>query len=198
MTSHYPLILSSGSSYRRELLTRLGLPFSVISPDIDETPLAGESVANLVTRLALAKVRAVAATLSEAAIVIGSDQVAALGNTLLTKPGGFEVAQQQLLNCSGQRVVFYTSLAVLRSPDSEAAHQSTVTTTIQFRTLTHQQIDVYLRREQPYDCAGSFKMEGLGISLFEWVRSDDPTALIGLPLINLVSALRDLGLDPLK
>lgn len=190
-----PLILASTSRYRRELLTRLGLPFEAVSPEVDETPLPGEEPAALAARLAAAKAEAVAKRFPEA-VVIGSDQVADLAGQPLGKPGDHERAIDQLRRQSGQRVVFQTAVAVRRASTNFAA-QSLVPVVVRFRTLADAEIERYLRREQPYDCAGSAKVETLGIALLESVESDDPTALIGLPLIATCALLRRAGIDPL-
>lgn len=184
------LVLASTSRYRRELLARLGLPFDVDRPDVDETPLAGESPAATAARLAEAKARVVAAR-HPGAWVIGSDQVADLDGLALGKAGGREPALAQLQACSGRRVVFRTALCLLRH--GEPAHAALDRTEVVFRTLARDEILRYLDAEQPYDCAGSFKCEGLGITLFDAIHSQDPTALVGLPLIALSHALREAG-----
>ena len=185
-----PLVLASTSRYRREMLGRLGLPFDVDRPDVDETPLAGEAPAGTAVRLAEAKARAVAAR-HPGAWVIGSDQVADLGGLALGKAGGREPALAQLEACSGRRVVFQTALCLLRH--GGLAHAALDRTEVVFRALARDEILRYLDAEQPYDCAGSFKCEGLGITLFEAIHSRDPTALVGLPLIALSAALREAG-----
>jgi septum formation protein len=189
------LILGSTSRDRRELLTRLCLPFDVAAPDVDETPAPDEAPAALAERLAMAKAREVAAR-HPGAIVIGSDQVADLGGAPLGKPGTHERALQQLRSMSGRAVVFHTAVAVLR-PQTGYVGRARVPVTVRFRHLGESEIDNYLRAEQPYDCAGSAKSEGLGIALLEAIESDDPTALIGLPLIATARLLREAGLDPL-
>ena len=188
-----PLILGSTSPYRRELLQRLGLPFEVCAPQVDETPSPGEAPRALAERLALAKARAVAA-LVPGALVIGSDQVAELDGQPLGKPGTHERARAQLARMSGRTVQFHTAVAVV-GPDFERVDLAPVA--VRFRTLDEDEIERYLRAEQPYDCAGSAKSEGLGIALLEAIDSDDPTALIGLPLIRTARLLRAAGLDPL-
>ncbi|HJV62135.1 MAG TPA: Maf family nucleotide pyrophosphatase [Albitalea sp.] len=194
-TPRPPLILGSTSRYRRELLERLRLPFEVRSPQVDETPQPAERPADLAQRLALAKARAVAAEAPDA-IVIGSDQVADLGGQAIGKPGTHERAVQQLRSMSGQRVVFHTAVAVVRAATGfEACALAPVT--VHFRELLDADIERYLRLEQPYDCAGSAKCETLGITLLEAIESDDPTALVGLPLIRTAQLLRRAGLDPL-
>lgn len=182
------LILGSSSPYRRELLQRLRLPFETCSPDIDESTLPGETPAASATRLALAKARAVA-RLHPDALVIGSDQVAELQGQALGKPGNHERAAAQLRAMSGQEVLFHTALAVVCA-DSGFTSQDLAPVRVRFRQLDEVEIDSYLRAEQPYDCAGSAKVEGLGITLLRAVESDDPTALIGLPLIRLCTMLR--------
>jgi septum formation protein len=187
-----PLILGSTSRYRRELLDRLQWPFDVVAPEVDETPLPHEAPQALASRLALAKARAVAAQYPEA-VVIGSDQVADLNGLPLGKPGDHARACAQLRQMSGQTVVFQTALAVVcQASGFEAVDLAPVK--VQFRDLSDQEIEHYLRAEQPYDCAGSAKSEGLGIALLERIDSDDPTALIGLPLIRTCRLLRAAGL----
>lgn len=190
-----PLILGSTSRYRRELLERLRLPFTTVSPQVDETPHAGETPAALALRLALAKARAVA-TLHPQAVVIGSDQVADLNGRPVGKPGGHEAAVMQLRQLSGQCAVFQTAVAVVRA-DTGFAEVLLAPVTVRFRTLTDAEIERYLRLEEPYDCAGSAKSETLGIALLDSIESDDPTALVGLPLIRTCQLLRRAGLDPL-
>jgi septum formation protein len=185
------LILGSTSRYRRELLDRLGLPFEVVSPEVDETPLPGESPADLARRLALAKARAVAARRPDC-IVIGSDQVADLDGEPLGKPGDHARAVAQLRRMRGRCVVFQTAVAIVcAEADFEQLDLAPVRVT--FRALTDDEIESYLRAEQPYDCAGSAKSEGLGISLLDAIESDDPTALVGLPLIRTCRMLRASG-----
>lgn len=189
-----PLVLGSTSRYRRELLGRLRLAFDVVAPEVDETPLPGEAPAALARRLALAKARAVAASRPEA-VVIGSDQVADLDGEPIGKPGSHERAVEQLRRMSGHTVVFQTALAVVRaSTGFEQADLAPVR--VRFRHLTDAEIERYLRLEQPYDCAGSAKSETLGIALLDAIESDDPTALVGLPLIRTARMLRAAGLDP--
>jgi len=186
-----PLILGSSSPFRRELLERLQLPFQCHSPEVDESPLPDESPADLVARLARDKARTVAMHHPEA-LIIGSDQVAELDGRILGKPGSHEQAVVQLRAASGRSVVFHTGLCLLNA-ETGRAQIHTVPFTVHFRTLDSAMIEHYLRREQPYGCAGSFKSEGLGIALFQRMEGDDPTALIGLPLITLVSMLREEG-----
>ena len=187
-----PLVLGSTSRYRRELLQRLNLPFDVAAPDVDETPLPGEAPRALALRLALAKAHAVA-KLHPDAVVIGSDQVADLAGEPLGKPGEHERAVQQLRQMRAQTVVFQTAVAVVCSATGfEQVDLAPVAVT--FRDLSDQEIERYLRAEQPYDCAGSAKSEGLGIALLDAIQSDDPTALIGLPLIRTCRMLRAAGM----
>lgn len=183
------LVLGSTSPYRRELLSRFGLPFTVDRPEVDETPHPGESPIALAERLAEAKARAIAAR-HPGACVIGSDQVAELAGRPLGKPGSREVAIDQLAAMSGAEVHFHTALCVVHAGTARAARDLTV---VRFRTLSADEIARYVDREQPLDCAGSFKSEGLGITLFEAIRTDDPTALVGLPLIATARLLRDAG-----
>ena len=185
------IILASTSPYRRELLARLRLPFTTAKPHVDETRLPGEAPAALASRLALAKAQAVAAQ-HPAAIVIGSDQVAHIGDEIFSKPGTAERARAQLRQMSGQTVLFQTALALIRQQDGIVL-QETEPTEVRFRTLTDAEITRYVEMEQPLDCAGSAKAEALGISLLDALRSDDPTAIIGLPLIRLAHMLRTLG-----
>ena len=185
------LILASTSPYRRDLLARLGLPFDVVRPEVDETPLPGESPEALAIRLANAKARAVAAR-HAADWVIGADQVAQLDGSALGKPGGFERAADQLAAASGNLVAFHTAVCLYRVADGRTL-AILDTTLVQFRALDNSEIERYLHAEQPYDCAGSFKSEGLGITLFESIQTSDPTALVGLPLISLSRALREAG-----
>jgi len=195
MTAPPALILGSTSHYRHELLSRLRMPFEVRSPRVDETPLDGEVPAALALRLALAKARAVAAGAPDA-VVIGSDQVADLDGQPVGKPGTHERAVQQLRSMSGRSIVFQTAVAVVRlSTGFEAS--ALVPVTVRFRRLGEAEIEHYLRTEQPYDCAGSAKSETLGIALLDAIESDDPTALVGLPLIRTCALLRRAGLDPL-
>ncbi len=189
------LILASTSRYRRELLQRLRLPFDVVSPGVDETPQPGEPPAALALRLALAKAHAVAAQRPQA-VVIGSDQVADLDGQPIGKPGTHERAQAQLRAMSGREVVFQTAVAVVRN-DTGFARALLAPVRVRFRALEEREIERYLRLEEPYDCAGSAKSEALGIALLESIDSDDPTALIGLPLIRTCELLRAAGLDPL-
>ena len=185
------LILASSSVYRRELLVRLGLPFEALAPGVREVFLPGESPADRALRLALEKAGAVARVHPQA-VVIGADQVAACADQLLEKPGDAARCRDQLATLSGRTALFYTACAVLgRRGTLHLAHIDT--TTVVFRKLSAEEIERYVAREQPFDCAGGFRAEALGISLFECIESRDPTALIGLPLIWLAAALRDAG-----
>jgi septum formation protein len=189
------LILASTSRYRRELLQRLRLPFDVLSPDVDEAPLAGEAPGAVAERLAMAKAQAVA-TLHASAIVIGSDQVAELDGEPIGKPITHERAVAQLRSMSGRRVIFHTAVAVVRRSHGYA-RGLIAPVAVTFRVLAEAEIEHYLRAEQPYDCAGSAKSETLGIALLAAIDSDDPTALVGLPLIRTCTLLREAGLNPL-
>jgi len=186
-----PLILASTSPYRRELLQRLRLPFEVVSPEVDETPLSGETPQALAQRLALAKAHAVAARFPEA-VVIGSDQVADLDGEPLGKPGDHVRAIAQLQRMRGRTLIFQTAVAVVCSASGFSAHDI-APVRVTFRQLSDEAIEAYLRAETPYDCAGSAKSEGLGIALLDAIDSDDPTALIGLPLIRTCRMLRAAG-----
>jgi septum formation protein len=190
------LILASTSRYRRELLQRLRWPFEAVAPHVDEQPRAGEAPAELALRLALEKARAVAAHHPDAA-VIGSDQVADLEGEAIGKPGTHDRAVAQLRRMRGRAVVFHTAVAVVRrSTGYERADCAPVR--VRFRELGDEAIETYLRLEQPYDCAGSAKCETLGIALLDAIESDDPTALVGLPLIRTSRLLRGAGLDVLQ
>jgi septum formation protein len=187
------LILGSTSRYRRELLQRLRVPFDVVSPDVDETPMANETPQALATRLALAKAKAVAA-LHPNAVVIGSDQVADLNGEPLGKPGNHERAVRQLQRMRGQTVVFQTAVSVVcQASGFEQTELAQIK--VRFRDLSDAEIEAYLRAEEPYDCAGSAKSEGLGIALLDAIDNDDPTALIGLPMIRTARLLRAAGID---
>lgn len=188
---HRPLILASTSRYRRELLARLALPFQVESPGVDEPALLGELPSARAARLARDKALAVARR-HPSAIVVGSDQVATLDTTLLEKPGNAERCRAQLIALSGRKTVFLTACAVIGlEAGIELMH--TDTTRVLARALTGEEIDRYIEREQPFDCAGGFKAEALGIALFDRIDTTDPTALVGLPLIWLAGALRRAG-----
>ena len=186
-----PLVLGSTSRYRRELLQRLQIPFDVAAPDVDETPLPGETPRALAERLALAKAHAVARAFPQA-VVIGSDQVADLNGLSLGKPGNHERAVIQLRQMRGQTVVFQTAVAVV-CLESGFEQSRLASVQVTFRDLTDDAIENYLRIEQPYDCAGSAKSEGLGIALLDAIDSDDPTALIGLPLIRTCRMIQAAG-----
>ena len=187
------LILGSTSPYRRELLLRLRLPFEVVSPDVDETPLASESPRALALRLAVSKAQAVASQHPQA-VVIGSDQVADLDGEPLGKPGTHARATQQLQRMRGKTVVFQTAVAVV-CLETGFSQVELAQVNVKFRNLGDAEIERYLRAETPYDCAGSAKSEGLGIALLASIESDDPTALIGLPLIRTCSLLRAAGVS---
>ena len=188
------LILASSSRYRREMLERLGIPFIAVSPDVDETPLPEETPAALALRLSLAKAQAVAPA-HPGALVIGSDQVATMDGSPIGKPGNFERALSQLEQLSGQTVEFHSALCVSNGQRHEI---DDVVTLCRFRRLDTDEIASYLHREQPFDTAGSAKAESLGIALMESMQSDDPTAIIGLPLIALSRMLRSFGMNPLR
>ncbi len=190
MPSAPTLILASSSPYRQQLLQRLGMPFVAIAPNLDESPLPGETPKNLTLRLAQAKAQAIA-SLHPKAWVIGSDQSADLNGHPIGKPGTHAAALAQLKQMQGQVVVFHTSICLMGQGFCETTH---VPTTVQFRNLPEQVLDQYLHLEQPYDCAGSAKSEGMGIILLEKIESDDPTALIGLPLIALTSLFHQAGI----
>jgi septum formation protein len=185
------LVLASTSAYRRELLSRLQLPFEVFAPGVDEQPLPGEAPADTAVRLSIAKARA-GAVRFPAALVIGSDQVAVLGDVRLDKPGVHAMAVEQLKTLSGATALFHTALALINARTGRVQTR-VVPSRVTFRPLSEAQIEAYLRRERPYDCAGSAKSEGLGIALIERIEADDPTALVGLPLIALVDLLAAEG-----
>ncbi len=195
-SGYYPLqdkiILASSSPFRRELLDRLHLDYACQSPDIDESQLAGESASDYVCRLARAKAQTVARQQPEA-LVIGSDQCALLDGQILGKPGTHEVALQQLKQAQGKIVVFHTAVCVMRLADAFEMLEE-VLFEVHFRSLEDAQLEHYLRVEQPYNCAGSFKSEGYGASLFSKMRGDDPSAIIGLPLLSLVPMLEAAGI----
>ena len=192
-TPQRPLILGSTSRYRRELVERLNRPFTTVSPDVDETPLPGEAPGALALRLALAKAHAVAALHPEA-IVIGSDQVSDLHGQPMGKPGTHERAVEMLRAMRGQTVMFHTAVAVVCQATGFAQSDVAVIRTVFRSDLSDDAIERYLRAEQPYDCAGSAKSEGLGISLLDAIHSDDPTALIGLPMIRTCRMVRAAGI----
>lgn len=187
------LILGSSSKYRKALLDRLSIPYTVQAPDVDETPLSGEAPQALAQRLALAKARAIA-QLHPGSIIIGSDQVADLHGEPLGKPGNHERAVAQLRRMRGQTVIFQTALAVV-CEETGFCQTDLAAVRVRFRDLSDTEIENYLHAEQPYDCAGSAKSEGLGIALLEAIDNDDPTALVGLPLIRTCRMLRAAGID---
>lgn len=187
-----PLILASSSPFRRELLQRLGLPFQCISPDVDESPLVDESPQQLVERLALSKANAISEKHPQA-VVIGSDQVALHGDKIVGKPGSHAQAVEQLREASGNAVTLYTGLAVV-CLETRQQLSGVIPFTVVFRELSDEQIENYLLKDQPYNCAGAVKAESLGVALFERFEGDDPNALIGLPLIRLVRMLESVGL----
>ena len=190
-----PLILGSTSPYRRELMQRLRLPFEVVSPHVDETPLPSESPPDLACRLALAKAQAVA-VLHPRAVVIGSDQVADLDGEPLGKPGTHARAAEQLKRMRGKTVVFHTAVAVV-CLETGFSQLDLAAVKVRLRPLSDEEIEAYLFAETPYDCAGSAKSEGLGIALLESIDSDDPTALVGLPLIRTCRMIRAAGVKVL-
>ena len=188
---HPLLVLASTSPHRRMLLERLGLPFSCAAPEVDETRSFREPVTELVRRLSRAKAEAVAAK-HPRALIIGSDQAAERDGDILGKPGGHAAAAAQLSASSGKYLKFHTGLCVMDTRDG-SRHENVDVTRVIFRKLSQAEIERYLQAEKPYDCAGSFKSEGLGISLFDGIESDDPSALVGLPLIALCRFLRECG-----
>jgi len=190
-TTRPPLILASTSPFRRELLERIGIQFTTAAPEIDESAHPGEKPSALVRRLSEAKARAIGATCK--GLIIGSDQVATTGDDILGKPGTHAKAVEQLEYLSGKRVCFHTGLCLLNT-ETDTADVEVVPFHVQFRQLDDRQIENYLQADKPYNCAGSFKSEGLGITLFERIEGDDPTALIGLPLIKLTTMLRKSGI----
>ncbi|CAH1906409.1 m(7)GTP pyrophosphatase [Candidatus Nitrotoga sp. HW29] len=189
--NYQSLILASTSVYRRELLERLKIPFQIAAPDIDETSLPGESAKQVAWRLSREKARAVATHYPDA-LIIGSDQVALLGEEQLDKPLTHENAVRQLRTMRGHSITFYTALTLLNARNDETQTEI-ATNCVSFRNFSDDEIESYLRKEQPYHCAGSAKSEGLGIALISRMEGDDPTALIGLPLIQLVSMLKAQG-----
>ena len=189
------LVLGSTSPFRKELLQRLGIEFDCDKPDIDESPLADEDVTDMVVRLAEAKARAIAGRHPDS-LIVGSDQSAVLDGEKLSKPGNYDNAYRQLARASGKQIVFQTGLCLLNTSTGNI-QSACVPYTVVFRDLSDEMIDDYLRREQPYNCAGSFKSEALGIALFERVEGEDPNALIGLPLIRLIRFLENEGMKVL-
>lgn len=192
-SNRLPLILASSSPYRRELLSRLGIEFSTFSPSVDESRLDDEPAEDLVVRLSEKKAMAVAQSHPEA-LIVGSDQVATVSGLILGKPGNHEKAVEQLMSASGQRVTFFTGLTLFNSKTA-SSQSCCVPFHVQFRQLKQTEVENYLIKEKPYNCAGSFKSEGLGICLFERMDGEDPNALIGLPLIRLIRMLKNEGLD---
>ncbi len=186
------LILASSSPYRRELLERLKIPFEVMAPDVDETPRPGETPEKLVERLAIEKAQKIAGQMP-GTLVIGSDQVAVYNGSIVGKPHSHDKAVEQLRSASGRTVTLYTGLALVNA-DTRRVQCEVIPYRVTFRALTDTQIESYLRKEQPYSCAGSVKSEGLGIALLEKFEGDDPNTLIGLPLIRLVRMLENEGM----
>lgn len=192
-----PLILGSGSKYRREILDKLHLKYEVVKPDIDESAISSESPQQLVGRLAEAKARAVEdRMIHKDAVIIGSDQVAVCDGKILGKPGNADKAIEQLLGFVKKNVTFYTGLAVLNTATGQCEVR-VESFNVEFRHLTEKEIERYVELEEPFDCAGSFKSEGLGISLFNSLKGNDPNTLIGLPAIALLDMLRTHGINPL-
>lgn len=189
------IILASSSTYRQSLLAKLGLPFDAIAPEVDESPLPDETPDTLAKRLSHCKAMAIASQYPNA-IVIGSDQVASIEGKLLGKPGDFTTAKMQLSLCSGKDVTFYTGLCV-HNGKKNSTHVRVDTFTVSFRKLSTAQIESYLTKETPFDCAGSFKSEGLGICLFTKLSGKDPNSLVGLPLVSLNDMLLNESIDPL-
>lgn len=196
MPKNMKLILASTSRYRRELLSRLHIPFEIVSPEVDETPLANETPSATALRLSVLKAQAVVGQFPDA-LIIGSDQVLMLDSEQLGKPGNFENAFKQLKKMQGKAMVFHTALTLLNSKTGRTQTRD-VPTVVHIRKLTDTQIEAYLKKEQPYDCAGSAKSESLGIALMERMDSPDPTALIGLPLMALTEMFMNEGVDVLK
>ena len=192
------LILASTSPYRKEFLKRLGLPFDSKNPQVDESEKKGETASKLAVRLAHAKADRIAKRTKDSnKVIIGADQTASINNQLLRKPGNRDNALRQLMACQGKVVSFYTACCVI-DLRSKSLQQHTDQTQVSFLTLSKKQLERYIELEKPFNCAGGFKAEGLGISLFKSITSTDPTALLGLPLIWLAGKLRELDLDPLK
>jgi septum formation protein len=187
------LILGSSSPFRKMLLERLMVPFDTANPDIDETPLANETPIALVERLAIAKAKEIAKS-NPSALIIGSDQVALHDNEIVGKPHTHERAIEQLRTASGKKIELFTGLALINS-ETGSIQSEVIPFTVHFKTLSESTIERYLRKEQPYNCAGSVRSEGLGVALFEKFEGDDPNALIGLPLIRLVAMLENQGYD---
>jgi septum formation protein len=189
------LVLASSSIYRKQQLQTLGLSFTCASPDIDESLLANENACELALRLAVEKASVISKKFPDA-LVIGSDQTVAFGEYILGKPGCFDAAVKQLQTLRGQTVIFYSAVVLLNTTDQSIQHK-VIPTEVRYRELEDEQIIAYLERDKPFDCAGSFKSEALGIAILESVRSDDPTALVGLPLITLTSMLLNADVDSL-
>lgn len=189
------LVLASTSPFRKAILEKLGLPFEVSRPEVDESPLAGENAEQLVERLACAKAAKVAEGYPDS-LIIGSDQVAVIDGEVLGKPGSHDKAIRQLQKASGKTVTFLTGLCLINTINGRTTSE-VVPFRVVFRKLSDSQIDNYLKAEQPYNCAGSFKSEGLGIALFERLEGEDPNTLIGLPLIRLIRMLEAEGLHPI-
>lgn len=191
--SNLPLILGSSSPFRKMLLERLMIPFETANPDIDETPLDGEDPISLVERLAILKAKEIAKTQPDS-LIIGSDQVALHSQQIVGKPHTHERAVEQLKAASGKKIELFTGLALINS-STGSIQSEVIPFTVHFKTLSESTIERYLRKEEPYNCAGSVRSEGLGVALFEKFEGDDPNALIGLPLIRLVSMLENQGFD---
>ena len=189
------IVLASSSTYRQSILKKLQVPFTACKPDIDESALHGENIETLVVRLATEKAQVVANHfIHDQRYIIGSDQLARLDDKILGKPGDFAAAKKQLFAASGKTVRFYTGLCVINSASKEM-HSMLDTYDVTFKTLSEKQINTYLTLEKPYDCAGSFKSEGLGIALFESLNGRDPNSLIGLPLIGLIECFAQFSID---
>lgn len=191
--SNQTLVLGSSSPFRKMLLERLMVPFITANPDIDETPLKNESPIQLVERLAIEKAQEIAKTHSNC-LIIGSDQVAMHGKEIVGKPHTHERAVEQLKSASGKKIELFTGLALINS-ENGTVQSEVVPFTVHFKVLSDYVIERYLRKEEPYNCAGSVKSEGLGVALFERFDGDDPNALIGLPLIRLITMLENQGFD---
>ena len=185
------LVLASSSTYRKTQLQTLGLPFTCVKPDINEARINNENAHDMAMRLSEEKARAVAKNFSDA-LIIGSDQTVAFGEQILGKPGSFDAAVKQLQLLRGQTVIFYSAIALLDT-QKNTVQKTVIETTVCYRNLSDAQIVAYLEHDKPFDCAGSFKSEALGIAILESVRSDDPTALVGLPLIALTTMLTNVG-----
>ncbi|WP_341659917.1 Maf family protein [Vibrio sp.] len=193
--TNFQLVLASTSKYRQQLIAKLSMPFITASPDCDETPHENESPECLVTRLA--KTKAESCTVDQPSLIIGSDQVCVIDGKIIGKPLNRQSAIEQLSSQSGKVIQFFTGLAVFNNV-SKQSHVHLDTFCVHFRELTQAQIEYYVDKEKPYDCAGSFKSEGLGIALFKKLEGKDPNTLVGLPLIDLIEMLNDQGIDVLK